>query len=111
MDSVGRTPASTVTDNPAAAVVLQSGGLAAAADRAILPWSTVMKLRQPAGVSTPEQRRPVEWATGAVLGRAYTIPFNPDARKLQEIYHELLKTLPAFDKYAQAEEDDVRCWL
>ena len=52
-----------------------------------------MKLRQTAPVIAPEQLRPIELANGEGLARAYTIPFDPDARKHQEIYRELMKTL------------------
>ena len=70
-----------------------------------------MKIRQTARVSAPEQRRPVERASTAALGRAYTIPFNPDARKLRELYCELIKTLPELGQRAGAGEEDVRGWL
>jgi (1->4)-alpha-D-glucan 1-alpha-D-glucosylmutase len=70
-----------------------------------------MKIRQAAPVSTPEPRRPVERAKGEVLARAYTIPFNSDARKLQEIYRELMETLRELSKHAEVGEEEVRCCL
>lgn len=70
-----------------------------------------MKFRQPAPVTATEQRCPVERGKGDVLARAYTIPFNPDARKLQEIYRELMETLRELGKRAEAGEEEARCWL
>ncbi len=70
-----------------------------------------MKLRQTAPVSAPEQRRPIDRANGEGMARAYTIPFDPDARKLQEIYRELMKTLREVGKCVEAGEDEARGWL
>jgi (1->4)-alpha-D-glucan 1-alpha-D-glucosylmutase len=64
-----------------------------------------MKIEKTARVNAPEQLRTTE------VERAYTIPFRLDARNLQAIYRELLKTLPALGKNAQEGEDDVRRWL
>jgi (1->4)-alpha-D-glucan 1-alpha-D-glucosylmutase len=70
-----------------------------------------MSIRRTARVSLPEQHHPVEWATAAVKGRAYTIPFNPDTRKLHEIYGELIKTLSELGQRAGADAENVPGWL
>jgi (1->4)-alpha-D-glucan 1-alpha-D-glucosylmutase len=68
-----------------------------------------MKMRQTARVSVPENSSPVEREEGAVSERAYTIPFRPDPRSLQDVCHELLREiLPELRSQADAGKESAR---
>jgi (1->4)-alpha-D-glucan 1-alpha-D-glucosylmutase len=71
---------------------------------------SLMKRRQTARVSVPEENRsPAKDAEGVSSERAYTIPFRPDARPLQDICRELLhEIVPELRKQADAGKESAR---